>query len=36
MRNELEIPESARSAAKALELLRVWMVNGSQHVSLRT
>lgn len=33
--NQLAIPDAARKDPKAFELLRVWIANGDQHVSLR-
>jgi len=33
---QLDIPEAAMRDPKALELLRVWIANKGQHVSLRT
>lgn len=33
--NELTIPEAARRDPRSVELLRVWLVGGRQHVSLR-
>ncbi len=32
----LPVPSAAQSDAKAFELLRVWVANGQQHVSLAT
>jgi hypothetical protein len=34
-RDQLLIPEAAREDPKAFELLRVWVANKGQHVSLR-
>ena len=34
-RNDLPIPEAAKNDPKSFELLRVWVANKSQHVSLR-
>lgn len=34
--DHLEIPQAAGSDPKAFELLRVWVANRQQHVSLRT
>ena len=36
MANELLIPETAESDPNALEILRVWVANGGQHVSIST
>jgi hypothetical protein len=36
MSQELVIPPAAASDPAALELLRVWTANGSQHVSIAT
>ena len=33
--NELQIPEPAKRDPNSFELLRVWVANKSQHVSLR-
>ncbi len=33
---ELSIPPAALSAKQAIELLRVWAANGSQHVTIET
>lgn len=34
-KNELQVPASALSDPNAVELLRVWAANKSQHVSIR-
>jgi hypothetical protein len=34
--DELEIPDAVRKDPKSFELLRVWVANKDQHVSLRT
>jgi hypothetical protein len=34
--DQLQIPDSARRDPKSFELLRVWVANKGQHVSLRT
>ncbi len=34
--DQLLIPDAARRDAKSFELLRVWVANNGQHVSLRT
>jgi hypothetical protein len=34
MKNELPIPPAVEPAAKSMEMLRVWIADGSQHVSL--
>jgi Domain of unknown function (DUF5076) len=34
-RDQLIIPASAQSDSKAFEVLRVWVANGGQHVSIR-
>lgn len=34
--NELQIPDTARQDPHSFELLRVWVANKSQHVSVRT
>jgi hypothetical protein len=36
MRNELAIPDAAKRDTNSLEVLRVWVANGAQHVSLLT
>ena len=33
--DQLRVPDSARTDAKSFELLRVWIANQDQHVSLR-
>ena len=33
--NQLQIPAPARNDRKSFELLRVWIANGEQHISLR-
>jgi hypothetical protein len=33
--NQLQLPDAARSDPKSFELLRVWVANRGQHVSLR-
>ena len=35
-RSELQIPEAAKKDSDAVEILRVWTVGGSQHVTLKT
>jgi hypothetical protein len=35
-RSELLIPEAARKDSQAVEILRIWIAGGSQHVSLKT
>jgi Domain of unknown function (DUF5076) len=34
-KNELSIPEAAKNDPESLEVLRVWVANKGQHVSLR-
>jgi len=34
--SELQIPEAAVAVSDAVEILRIWIADGSQHVSLRT
>lgn len=34
--NQLDIPETARADRQAVELLRVWIANGGQHIALRS
>ena len=34
--HQLVIPEAAQQDVDSFELLRVWVANGGQHVSLRT
>jgi hypothetical protein len=34
--NQLEIPAAAKGDPKAFELIRVWIANKGQHVSVRT
>lgn len=33
--NQLRVPDEARNDRKSFELLRVWIANGEQHISLR-
>ncbi len=33
--NEIQVPEAAQNDANSFELLRVWVANKGQHVSLR-
>ncbi len=33
--NQLRVPDQARNDRKSFELLRVWIANGEQHISLR-
>ena len=35
-RSELKIPDAAKADSEAVEILRIWVSGGSQHVSLRT
>jgi hypothetical protein len=35
-RSELQIPEAATQDTDAVEILRIWIAGGSQHVSLKT
>ncbi len=35
LKNELQIPEAARSDAKSFELLRAWIADSDLHVSLQ-
>jgi hypothetical protein len=35
-KNELSVPEAARRDPNSLEILRVWIANNAQHVSLQT
>jgi len=34
-RSELQIPDAAKQDSAALEILRIWIAGGSQHVSLK-
>lgn len=34
-RSELQIPEAAKKDSEAVEILRIWIAGGSQHVSLK-
>lgn len=34
--SELQIPEAAKKDSEAVEILRIWIADGSQHVSLKT
>jgi hypothetical protein len=34
--NELPIPDAAKSDSQSLEILRLWVANKGQHVSLRS
>jgi hypothetical protein len=34
MKNELPIPPAIETATQSMEMLRVWIADGSQHVSL--
>jgi hypothetical protein len=36
MPNELPIPDAAKSSLAAIELARVWVASGAQHVSIAT
>ena len=33
--NQLDVPDTALHDSKSFEILRVWIANGGQHVSLR-
>lgn len=35
-RSELKIPDAAKADSKAVEILRIWLSDGSQRVSLKT
>ena len=35
-RSELQIPDAAKKDSDAVEILRIWIAGGSQHVSLKT
>jgi Domain of unknown function (DUF5076) len=35
-RSELKIPGAAKGDSEAVEILRIWLSGGSQHVSLKT
>lgn len=35
-RTELKIPDAAKADPEAVEILRIWLSGGSQHVSLKT
>ena len=35
-RAELKIPDAAKADPNAIEILRIWLSGGSQHVSLKT
>ena len=35
-RSELQIPEVAKKDSNAVEILRIWIAGGSQHISLKT
>ncbi len=35
-RSELKIPDIAKADSEAVEILRIWLSGGSQHVSLKT
>src|SRR5437764_9847456 len=34
-RTELQIPDAAKKDSDAMEILRIWIAGGSQHVSLK-
>lgn len=35
-RPELQVPDAARKDSNAVEILRIWIAGGSQHVSLKS
>ena len=35
-RSELKIPDAAKVDSEAVEILRIWLSGGAQHVSLKT
>ena len=35
-RSELQIPDAAKKDSDAVEILRIWIADGSQHVSIKT
>jgi hypothetical protein len=35
-RSELQVPDAAKKDSDAVEILRIWIAGGSQHVSLKS